>query len=281
MSRFTDALADIEDASLEPIGEGKFGAQYVMFPNGTEAVLKFKQFEQESFRGVPKETLQNREVAVYRLDRDLLHFDVVPETAVVVKDGKQASVQLKVEGDNPRGVVPGVFDRNHRDWKLRIAKLFTRVNLSDLHKIVVLDLICNNVDRHAKNVIIDTLFDRVWAIDNGLAFAPYYRNYRNVFHKYLYYSHLPMPREITSRLEGITKVQLAEVLGEHLSEQEIEQTHLRIKFMLDHKDRLGYHRLSGGNLMSKDFPSYEQWFWRQQAEEEQQQDPALVFAPSL
>jgi hypothetical protein len=264
MSYFLQTVAT-QKAAAKDLPVGKFGAKIVTFPNGVKAVLKFKAFANNNFRGVPKQELHRREVAAFRLDRDVLRFHVVPETLIVKRGGREGSMQQFHQGVQARDLVPGIFDRKLPDWKYRIAKLFTLVNVDDLHKIVVFDLIINNADRHARNVIFDTFGNRVWAIDNGLAFGPYFKSYRNVFHKYLYLKNFSLSPKVRDVLEAVTKKELQEALRSFISFAEIEQVWWRIQFLLEHEGKLDFTHLSQGNMEANGFPSYEKWFVRKMA----------------
>jgi hypothetical protein len=256
---FKDTAATLE-ASAKPIGSGKFGAQLVMFENGIKAVLKTQQHSTALFRGVPKSEFHKREVAVYRLDRDLLKFDVVPETLLINWEGQEASLQKYVEGVMPRDLVPDVFDKKNESWKSKVVKLFGMVNQDDLLRMVVLDLIINNADRHARNIVIDTFNDRVFGIDHSVSFGSGYQLYKNIFHKYLFFTKLEIPEAVLEQVDGITPASLKNSIGALVSKEELDYTYWRARFVVDHSDRLAFVRVSQGNLNSKEFPSYESWF---------------------
>jgi len=281
MSKFSDTvLSGQHPAAVEDVGEGKFDARLVVFENGERGLVKTKPFATNSYRGIPKGELPKREVAMFVLDQHVLDFGVVPETVLIKWHGREASIQKwVVQGLQPRDVVPGLFDKKSPEWKTRIAKLFTKTNLDDFLKVVLLDLITNNVDRHGRNILVDPVTHKVWAIDNGLSFGRYYRGYRSVFHKYLYFRQFALPEWAVKKLKRITREDLG-VLEPYLPPECIDDTWLRIKFILDHKDRLAYARM-GRVTDIKDahphFPSYEDWFKRQRQAENA--DVALVLSP--
>lgn len=277
-SAFFEAV-HTQKAASKPIGDGKFGAQLLTFTGGEQGVLKTMPFANDSFRGVAKSDLPRREVAAYALDNEVLDFGVVPETVLMRWQGRDASVQRYIKsGLVPRDIVPKLFDKGQSDWKYRVAKLFVKSNVEDLTKIVLLDLVMNNVDRHGKNVLIDPTQRRCWAIDNGLSFSRYYRGYRSIFHKYLFYSTFDVPKWALEKLGRVKKEVLLSALAAYLEPELIEDTWLRIQFILDHSDRLAYKRMSGqsGFGVNK-FPSYEAWFRRQT--QQLNDDVALVYAP--
>jgi Phosphatidylinositol 3- and 4-kinase len=278
MSRFAETVLS-ETPKTTSLGEGKFSAMLAQYPNGEKGILKAVPFATDKFRGIPKQELPRREVAAYVLDRDVLDFGVVPETVLTRYEDREASVQkFCTTGLMPRDVVPGLFNKNHSDWKYRIAKLFARINLDDMLRTVVLDLVMNNVDRHGRNVLVDRIQKKVWAIDNGLAFGRYYSGYRNIFHKYLYFARLPVPEWLAQKLGRIEEEDLG-VLEPYLPPECIQDTWLRIQFILEHRDRLAYKRMGAlQDFTQRHFPSYEEWFKRQTQQEND--DTALVYSPA-
>ena len=271
-SRFFTTVHSLP-ATAKSMGMGKFGAQVVTFQNGVQGILKVKPFATDAYRGIPKQEMPAREYAAYILDRDVLDFGVVPETLLMKWRGREASIQEFVHsGRLPREMVPGLFDRSQPDWKQRIAKLFMQVNLDDMLKVLILDLVVNNTDRHGKNVLVDRMRHKVWAIDNGLSFGRYYKHYRSIFHKYLMFSRFRLPEWAVKKLARIDKDSL-DVLRPLLPAECVEDTWLRIKFILDHQDRLAYRRMGAvDDLVGvSQFPSYAEWFKRQEYD-----DAALV-----
>lgn len=278
MSKFGEAVAEGQ-GTPRPVGEGKFGALFIDYGNGERGLLKARPFATGTFRGIPKQTMHLRERAAYILDHDILKFDVVPETLLTKWEGVPASVQKIVRlGLPPRDVVPGVFKRKFDDWKYRLAKLFLKVNVGEMLKVVVLDLVMNNVDRHGKNILIAG--DRVWAIDNGLTFGRDFNRYRNVFHKYLFFSRMVLPKEMVRRLSKLTEADFAP-LARYLSPEEVNDTWLRLQFVLTHLDRLSYRRVGALTQMEEraPFPTYEGWFKRQR--QKSHADLALVYSPAV
>lgn len=264
MSDFSETVRT-QKGRASKVGQGKFGAQLVVFANGEKGLLKSRPFETNSFRGIRRQEMPEREVAAFVLDSQILDFGIVPETVLTKWKGRDASIQhWKPGGLIPRELVPGIFDKQLDDWKLRLAKFFNKVNLDALRKVVLFDLIVNNVDRHGKNILVDPPLKTVWAIDNGLTFGRYYRKYRNVFHKYLYYSRLPIPSEMIKKLSRIERPDF-DVLLEYLPRIEVDDTWWRLQFVIDHSDRLAFKRMGKTSLMSGgEFPTYEEWFKKKQ-----------------
>ena len=100
--------------------------------------------------------MHRREIAAYRLS-EAMGLGVVPPT-VLRDDGPlgEGSVQWFVEAD-------------HREHYFTIAE--QRPELHDqLRAVAVFDVVANNTDRKSGHCLLAG--DRVWAIDNGLCFAP-------------------------------------------------------------------------------------------------------------
>lgn len=246
-------------ARVKKIGEGRFGARQLVFDNGVRATLKTRLFSNEKFRGVPHDKFHLREAAAYQLDWKLLGFGVVPPTTLSMYKDEPASVQLWIPGVPASGVVPGVFKKDAPDWKERAALFSAKVDVDSLRKVILLDLVMNNTDRHGKNCIFDTFSNKVWAIDNGSAFGHFFSRYYNVFHKYLFRKHLILTDDERKLLESLNSAALSLVLRRYLTPQEIEETYLRARWILQQED-LGFEKLSQGADGRSDFPSYREWF---------------------
>lgn len=262
MSTFTDTVANGKIKKIEPLGIGRFDANLVTFSDSTKAILKYKGFSNTKFRGIDRDDFPKREAAVYWLDSKLLKFNVVPETLLIKLNGKEASIQQYMEGYEARDLQPGIFDKKLPDWKYTVAKLFSKINADDLLKITLIDLIVNNTDRHARNVIFDTHGKRVWAIDNGLSLGSFFNRYRSVFHKYMFFKRLFVPNWAIRLLEGIDLEQLEDTLDPLLTDAEILQVHLRIQFILERRDKLDFFTMAQGRFEKDGFPSYQKWFER-------------------
>lgn len=241
--------------SAERLPTGKFNAKLITFNDGTQAVRKERMHSNDIFRGVPKDRAHIREVAVAELDR-MLGFNLVPETLWVEKgeDKTPCSLQRFVFGHEAKELVPHIFDRTLPDSLERIGALALEINPESVKKLVILDLLSNNTDRHARNFLIAP-DKNLWAIDNGLAFAPYLRFYRNVLHKYLFADRLVLPEEIEEKLRGLRKL---DRLRKRLKRYgvDVDMTERRIDFILRHRHDLSFKTLAHGGYGKHDFPSY-------------------------
>lgn len=246
---------------LKPIGSGRFDAQMVTFENSAvKGVLKFAQFTTDKTRGIPKNTMHRREVAAYRLDSEVLHFDIVPECHLVRLDGREASISEYVDGLLPGDVVPGLFDKSQPDWKVKVALLWSKVPIIEAMKVALFDLITNNTDRHGKNWLFSPDSFDIHAIDNGLCFGRHYKAYRSVIHRYLFFHQFPVPPVLLKKLTSITKNHLVSALRGYLPHKDIEETWQRLEFVISHREHLDFYSLSQGHLDKNDFPSYTRYF---------------------
>lgn len=276
MSDFANSVYTLS-AEARPIGEGRFGAKLISFADGTRGVLKVAPpLTHGKFRGVQKHEMSKREVAAYRLDLDVLHFGVVPETVLVSHRGHTASVQKYYEGSEPGELVPDLFKSRKPGWADRVLKFDSMLNIDDMVKIIVFDLIINNVDRNGKNLLMKPSENWVKAIDNGSAFGHAYEGYRSVFHRYLFYEDLPIPSGLLRRLSIIKQADLA-VLAPYLPKLEIQETWLRIQFVLEHAAHLDWKTFSGGaSIYAKKVPTYDAWFTRRRTSLKESMEALLL-----
>ena len=102
--------------------------------------------------------LHRRELAAYHLS-EAMGLDLVPPT--VIRDGPlgEGSLQWFVDAD-------------HREHYFTIAEQRPELH-PQLRDIAVLDIVANNTDRKSGHCLLAG--DRVWAIDNGLCFAPEFK----------------------------------------------------------------------------------------------------------
>lgn len=249
----------LRTGKVRPIGDGKFGARQVIFDNGTKACLKVQLHSNQKFHGITKDTQHMREVAAYQLDWKLLHFDLVPPTTLTIYEGKPASISSWVTGSTSAGIVERVFDKTQDDWKHRVALFATKVDVNALRRSCIMDLIINNTDRHAKNCLFDPFAKKVWCIDNGLAFGPYFKRYYNVFHRFLFRKNLTLKPDEADRLGRISLEDLRDVLTRYLRGREIEDVYLRLQWVLE-QPNLAFEAISDGHEGKKDFPSKKAWF---------------------
>ena len=100
--------------------------------------------------------LHRREVAAYRLS-EAMGFGVVPPTV------------LRDDGPLGEGSLQWFVDADHREHYFTIARAAPGP-ARPAADIAVLDIVANNTDRKSGHCLLAG--DRVWAIDNGLCFAP-------------------------------------------------------------------------------------------------------------
>lgn len=251
---FTTVLA--EAGKVKKLSTGKDGACKVFFPNGVRAVLKPKLFSTDTKWGISAASRYLREAAAYQLDRQILKWDVVPPTTLTTWKDVPASIQAWVSGVQASDLAPKLFKRNQGESTGQAVLLAAKVNTVALRKLVLLDLIINNTDRHGRNVVFDTFSNHVWGIDNGCAFGECFTGHYNVFHRLLWPKRLFLTGRERSQLEAISLPQLQKALARYLSLRDITMTFLRIQFVLE-QPNLAFGVLSAGGSV---IPPFKDWF---------------------
>jgi uncharacterized repeat protein (TIGR03843 family) len=157
--------------------------------------------------------LYRREIAAYRLS-EAMALGVVPPTV------------LRADGPLGEGSVQWFVEADHREHYFTIAE--QRPELHDqLRAVAVFDVVANNTDRKSGHCLLAG--DRVWAIDNGLCFAPDFK-LRTVIWEFA-------GEELTSRqLAAVTA--LAECVphdvAEMISPIEVEALRRRAGWLAEH-----------------------------------------------
>lgn len=273
MSLFRETLRT-QKAPLQPIGVGKFNAKLATFPNGVKAIVKTQIFSNENFRGIPRDSMHMREVMAYRFDHDVLGFDLVPETYMTRVGLAKASTQEFVTGVAAGELVPKVFDKSLPDWKERVAKLASLVPQHEVEKMVIMDLVIGNRDRHARNALFNLDLGKAYAIDNGASFGKSFSLYRNVFHKYFYLKYFKPSEDTLKALGNVTREACSDVLI-WLSPAERDAVWARAQFILEksEQNKLSFYKMSHGQLDNNSFPDRREWL---RAFIHRQEQPELI-----
>jgi uncharacterized repeat protein (TIGR03843 family) len=155
-----DALEILASAPIELEGRMPWSSNATFLAtlgdSGAQAIYKPVRGERPLWDFEPG--LHRREAAAYRLS-EAMGFGVVPPT--VLRDGPlgEGSLQWFVNAD-------------HREHYFTIAEQRPELH-PQLRDIAVLDVVANNTDRKSGHCLLAG--DRVWAIDNGLCFAPEFK----------------------------------------------------------------------------------------------------------
>jgi uncharacterized repeat protein (TIGR03843 family) len=140
--------------------------------------------------------LHRREVAAYRLS-EAMGIGAVPPTV------------LRHDGPLGEGSVQWFVDADHREHYFTIAE--QRPDLHDqLRAIAVLDVVANNTDRKSGHCLLAG--HRVWAIDNGLCFAPDFK-LRTVIWEFAGEALTPSQVTAVKRLTKAVPPDLAELIA--------------------------------------------------------------------
>ena len=250
-----------ETGRVRPVAEGNDGARQVEFSHGIKALLKPALFGTEGAHGIAECSRYRREAAVYQYDRQLLGWGVVPPTTLTVWKNRPASIMAWVPGVPARVLAPKLFESGvtPADRAGQAALLAAKVNTDALRKVVLLDLLVNNTDRHGRNVLFDTVGNRVWAIDHGQCFGRFMDGYYEVFHRLLWPRRLVLTGDERRQLEGLTLADFTVALGRYLDPPDITMAHMRVAWVLAQED-LGFESLTAGG---RKLTAWRAWFVRQ------------------
>jgi len=153
-----DALELLRDAEI--LLEGRMpwssNATFLVRLGDREAQAIYKPLRGERPLWDFEPGLHKREVAAYRLS-EAMGFGVVPPTV------------LRDDGPLGEGSLQWFVPADHREHYFTIAEQRPELH-GQLRDIAVFDVVANNTDRKSGHCLLAG--DRVWAIDNGLCFAP-------------------------------------------------------------------------------------------------------------
>ena len=153
-----DALTILAEADIELEGRMPWSSNATFLVSlgdtGGQAIYKPVRGERPLWDFEPG--LHRREVAAYLLS-EAMGFEVVPPTV------------LREDGPLGEGSLQWFVAADHREHYFTIAERLPELH-PQLRDIAVLDIVANNTDRKSGHCLLAG--DRVWAIDNGLCFAP-------------------------------------------------------------------------------------------------------------
>ncbi len=156
-----DALTILAEADIELEGRMPWSSNATFLVSlgdtGGQAIYKPVRGERPLWDFEPG--LHRREVAAYLLS-EAMGFGVVPPTV------------LREDGPLGEGSLQWFVAADHREHYFTIAEQRPELH-PQLRDIAVLDVVANNTDRKSGHCLLAG--DRVWAIDNGLCFAPEFK----------------------------------------------------------------------------------------------------------
>ncbi|MFO7732320.1 MAG: hypothetical protein R6X21_01570 [Candidatus Aminicenantes bacterium] len=171
------------------------------------------------------------EIAAYRLDKHL-GLNMVPPTVEKRKGGKTGSCQLYA------GVMDfkEKFDKKIETPTLRVANLTRAIYLQRAFD----NLICNE-DRHQQNYRLTEDF-RLLLIDHSRSFRTTKASTKNLLYDEKHKENpkfimAQLPRGFVEKLRALDAATLREVVGEYLTDQEIEATMVRRDLILAWLDK--------------------------------------------
>jgi uncharacterized repeat protein (TIGR03843 family) len=210
-----DALEILATAEIELEGRMPWSSNATFLANlgdtGAQAIYKPVRGERPLWDFEPG--LHKREAATYRLS-EALGFGVVPPTVL--------------REDAPLGVgsLQWFVNADHREHYFTINSQRPELH-PQLRDIAVLDVIANNTDRKSGHCLLAG--DRVWAIDNGLCFAPDFK-LRTVIWEFAGEALTPLQLEAVTMVCREMPAEVAELIAPH----EVAAAQGRAAWLVEH-----------------------------------------------
>ena len=193
-----DALTILAEAEIELEGRMPWASNATFLvtlgDTGGQAIYKPLRGERPLWDFEPG--LHRREVAAYLLS-EAMGFGVVPPTV------------LRDDGPLGEGSLQWFVAADHREHYFTIAEQRPELH-PQLRDIAVLDIVANNTDRKSGHCLLAG--DRVWAIDNGLCFAPDFK-LRTVIWEFAGEALTPAQREAVAMVCRGVPAQIAALLA--------------------------------------------------------------------
>jgi uncharacterized repeat protein (TIGR03843 family) len=193
-----DALTILATEAIELEGRMPWASNATFLVNlgesGAQAIYKPVRGERPLWDFEPG--LHRREAAAYRLS-EAMGFGVVPPTV------------LRDDGPLGEGSLQWFVHADHREHYFTIAEQRPELH-PQLRDIAVLDIIANNTDRKSGHCLLAG--DRVWAIDNGLCFAPEFK-LRTVIWEFAGDPLTPVQREAVAMMCRGVPADIAELIA--------------------------------------------------------------------
>ena len=193
-----DALTILAEAEIELEGRMPWASNATFLvtlgDTGGQAIYKPVRGERPLWDFEPG--LHRREVAAYLLS-EAMGFGVVPPTV------------LRDDGPLGEGSLQWFVAADHREHYFTIAEQRPELH-PQLRDIAVLDIVANNTDRKSGHCLLAG--DRVWAIDNGLCFAPDFK-LRTVIWEFAGEALTPAQREAVAMVCRGVPAQIAALLA--------------------------------------------------------------------
>ncbi len=189
------------------------------------------------------------EVAAHHLTT-MLGSDMVPPTTLRSYAGETNSIQAWSEGHESTGAWleknASDEDWNDQNWTGIVLKLVPEEHreafTEKLNGLVVHDIIMNNNDRHANNLVINKEGSDFKAIDHGLAFGTGMKGNHNDFHQDLAQLGKPVtiPKTLQTKLRNTSLGDYQRAIGKHVQDWQVGQTYLRGRYALHLQDTEGH-----------------------------------------
>jgi hypothetical protein len=271
VSEFSDLVLSEKPLKIGKAPGGKSGALLATYEGGVKAILKVSKEKLPSGhrkqRGIPAAVHPMHEVAFYNAAKLFDFESIVPETVLTTKaiDGAITSAQKFVPAHHINELQPALKNVNDPKWGAILAETCMVVPKKFWKHLLALDILGGVRDRHANNVgfLIKSEDDRpvyrLIAWDNAVSFGKTFDRYHNVFHKFIFRRSVDLG-DTWHALDGLSRADLRDALGEYLQPDEIENAYLRVRFFVDFPYRLPWKVCSKGDDSPHGFPSYKSYF---------------------
>jgi hypothetical protein len=235
------ALSGKSVTSIKKLGGGCKESWKVQFEDGTYAVYKPKAGERQGLRrGITHE--YTREAIAYEIEK-YLKFGQVPETLVLDIPVPTLPEPVYIGGryrQPSKGVGAYQLWKKGKMGAELTPQEYAQIPLKEKQKLVLLDLIAQQTDRHSQNWLFNTTTKQVVAIDNGLCLPKSGKSFRLSFGSAV--AGTSIPAEMKQALKKFYdskpafKVAVRQALGGVLPTEEstaINKMFDRIKKLLD------------------------------------------------
>ncbi|RDE12137.1 MAG: hypothetical protein C4K49_10670 [Candidatus Thorarchaeota archaeon] len=248
------ALAQSDVVGKKNVSNGHVNVVRVLdikSPEGKEAKAIFKPIEGECEMdlregNIPLGEQWKRERLTYIVDQ-IVNIGVVPTVVVKEVDGKPGAMMDFVDG---------------KVWAEASEAMQNKVPTLEYQKLVLLDWLICNTDRHGMNWMIDNA-GKVYAIDNGLAFPEKvnfgeWNGYRCIPHQILQRRHgLELPDELKGLLTPEKKKRIIGAIQMfNLGGKAVELFEKRWDYLVKHGAFPEYNEVEGFMVLNRETPNW-------------------------
>lgn len=265
MTSWLEAVANgkIKVTDDKPFVPGKPNAPHLLtLEDGRKCVMRPKATKPGFKRGLPIDTLLNRDVAFYRLAQALGVGDLVSPVVQGVYNARRANFSPYLRGKTLDKAHPYAFAQKRPETDA-VAKAYQAITPKTCEALFVLHWIAGSRDAHAKNYLLlrgPTV--KIVSIDNNASFGQTCEAYYHTFHPVFYANRVDLDASTQSVIARMPESLYSDMLGDLLDEVEIRHAYLRGRMLLDFgPETLSYKYLTnnGANVKAA-FPDLRDYF---------------------